>query len=271
MTDHRRIQRTLFRMQMDPGFAAAVFAGEPEALATTELSSADAELLRGADAAGVGADLGDKRKNQLLGNVASEFVLSVATAPDGFLEAFLRSPEFHGAIANGGRLPHAFGDYAQRVAGDAGDRARSALATLELFLVDARRAERPEPALAANELALGPRAALVRLPAGTFELASLLRSALDAGDPLPRTGELGSDEETVLVVAEPRPSPHRLAEVRPERLEPAVAALLERAGRAFPRPDQEVFAGEMGASLEEFDEFVESLVSEGILSRGSAP
>ena len=77
MTDHRGIQRALFRMQMDPAFAAAVFANDAAALATTGLDEGDAALLRSADAAGVGADKDDKRKHQLLGNVASEYACSM--------------------------------------------------------------------------------------------------------------------------------------------------------------------------------------------------
>ena len=43
MSDHRRLQRTLMRMQLDPGFAAALRRDEREALASTGLDAEDLE------------------------------------------------------------------------------------------------------------------------------------------------------------------------------------------------------------------------------------
>ena len=100
---HRKIQRTLFRMQLDPGFARAMFARDVDALRSTGLGPAEVLLLMSADSSAVSADAGGKRLAQLVGNVALEFSRTVHLAVErlsltDFAVAFASSPEFHDAI-----------------------------------------------------------------------------------------------------------------------------------------------------------------------------
>ena len=255
LTDHRRIQRTLFRMQMDPCFAAAVFAGEE----TAGLAAEDLALLRAADPAGVGADRGDQRKGQLLGNVGSEFLLSL-TAGSGIPEllgGFLSSDEFHGAIDRDERLPSAFGAYLLRRASEQDDRVLAAVLDLEIVMAHARRHERPVDPPGDGEIVLAGRAHLHEAPAGTQACALALREHVGELGPLPDIGPPSDDgNEVLLILAEERASPHRPAEVEVELLAPPVAKLLKRARLPLDRAARERIAGEVDASSAELERFV---------------
>ena len=145
MTDHRNLQRTLFRMQIDPSFCRSILDGDAAALATTGLDAHSRSLLASVEARAVLADPGGKRRLQVLGNAASEYVVTlVAAAADerstSLLADFGSSPEFHTAMTSERGLPVAFGEHALRHATETRDTLLGALATLELALVQLRRA-----------------------------------------------------------------------------------------------------------------------------------
>jgi uncharacterized protein len=106
--DHRRVQRTLFRMLVDPAFAQSVRQSGPEGL-----ESPASDWLRTVDLDLLAADPDEARLRQLLGNVVLEFVHTVRAAP-GLVVPFAASPELHRAIAEDTPLPFAFAAYAHR-------------------------------------------------------------------------------------------------------------------------------------------------------------
>ncbi|MEZ4239072.1 MAG: hypothetical protein R3F59_23555 [Myxococcota bacterium] len=205
--DHRRAQRVLFRMALDPGFAADVFAGR----APTGLAAPADGWVRGVDPALLAADPGGRRRDQLLGNVALEFVHTVRAWP-GVLAGFPGSAAFHAAIAEDRPLPLAFAAHAAEVVPPGPARA---LLRLDAALAEARRVDRPVPA---GTTALAPGARLVTLPAGTLAAAE----AVAAGRPAPAP-DAGA-EELVAIGAVGPPGPER--EVRVELVADGIAALL---------------------------------------------
>lgn len=278
MIDHRRMQRTLLRMQLDAGFARALLAGEPEALRSTQLGTEELRLMRELDPVAIAADPFGRRRTQVLGNAASEYALTVATAEraaalPGLFEGFGSSAELHEALRDQGRLPLAFGAYALRRARAAQQRTLAAFAELELALARLRRGSDAPRALRAGELVLGPRACSLALPAGTLARAERARAALDRDEPLPDFARdpQGSDPERALLLRAPRTSAHRLPEVSVEPLSEAVAALLEFLSRPRDRDARSDFARSRGAAPEELEAFAEALVADGVLARGSPP
>jgi hypothetical protein len=273
-------------MQLDPVFAAAVAAGADE---ERELGEKEREMLRNAGIAAVLADHGGRRRAQVLGNLASEFVLTLAEASRAglgldVLEGFPASEAFHAAIRAEKSLPLAFGAWlGTRLAGATRGLA-AALGALECGMARARRLDRPAPAPAPRQIALAPASWLLSLPDGTFEHAQRARAALDAGGPAPppeasvelRTAEWvaagapGSSplSETVLLVVGAERKGHRLREVSPERLEPDVASLLRAAERPLGDDALAALADERGWRRDELDEFVVQLVADGVLRRG---
>lgn len=274
MTDHRRLQRTLFRMQLDATFARAVFRGDVEALRSTELGADELALLRALDPAGVEADPGGRRRSQVVCNAASEYALTVALAEargdaPGLLDGFARSRELHEAVRRDDRLPFAFGAYAQRRARELARPRLAAIAALEAALARARRGEAGAHELAPGEVVRNPRARLVELPDGTFALAESLRAALDAGAESQIAAKLGPGAETLLLFAAERAHPQRLPEVAVERLEPAVAALLALAERPLGPAERARFARDQGAEPEELERFVDALAADALLLRAT--
>ena len=244
MIDHRRLQRALFRMQLDPGFAPGA-----------ELGPRERALLAAAHPAAISADAGGRRRAQFLHNVTSEFPLSLATAKDaGLAERFTGSREFHDAVVNDASLPLAFAEYLAAAA-------PGPLVALETSLARARRARRALPALRPGEVALAPWAELLELPAGTLAAAERVRAALDAGATVPIAAVDGRGSETLLLRREPEPAPFRLASVEVELLSPALARLLERIAR-----EREVSAA--GLTRAELDEIVAGLVVDRVLVAG---
>lgn len=274
MIDHRRLQRTLLRMQLDGAFAARLLAGEPAAVASTSLGTAELDLLAAADPRAFSADRDGARRWQVLGNVAREFALATAWAKVALprarlLEDFSSSPELHAALAGGGRLPLAFADYAERRAARLGDPLLVALVGLEATLARARRGAQDGIPPRAGELVLAPRAHLVELPAGTLDHAARLREALDRqGAPLPPAPALGPGRETLLVLTRDPAHAHALPGVHVERLEPAVARLVAAARRPLGAEARADLARDLGAEPGDLESFADELVREGVLVRG---
>jgi len=275
VTDHRRLQRTLFRMQADPDFARALLSGDETARATTGLAAEDLALLEEADEAALGADPGGKRRTQIAGNAASEYLLTLGVAArtqdgPGFLQGFLRSPEFHAALIEDGRLPLYFGEYALRWAAERSLRELGAVATLERDMAHLRRAARAEPPRPGpGEIQLAATASVVRLPGGTLEWSAALRAALDAGRAIPAPALAIDELETLLLHVAGPPRPHGLGDVRLELLEPPADELLLGAATPVARPERAAFARAHGAEPEDLEAFLAPLVAEGVLVAGS--
>ena len=245
--NHRAVQRALFRMQLDPGFAARLRAGEIDA----HLGAAELALLRAADPGALSADRDLRRLGQFLRNVSEEFARACAAGVPA--EGFTSSPEFHDAVARDASLPLAFGRYAERCSAD-GSRAQRALVALERALARARRELRASGGPGPGELALAPWAWLVALPAGTLDLAAGVRESLDpAGD------------ESVLVLAAREAAPFRLREVQAEALSLDLARLLEAAQK--PRALAEL-ARVCGEAESDVAAIASELVAEGVLVAG---
>ena len=98
---------------------------DPDAVRSTGLGEDDLGLLLAIEPTGLGADPGGRRREQLIGNVASEFTLTLAAAAKEdvgatLLDGFLTSPEFHHAVTLDLRFPLAFGAYARRRLAESG-------------------------------------------------------------------------------------------------------------------------------------------------------
>jgi hypothetical protein len=280
--DHRRLQRTLFRMQHDPAFAAALRAGAPDAAASTGLGADDLGRLRAADPVALAADREGRRAAQLLRNVSSEFRLAAALGPAGdgdagWVGGFPRSREFHCAVSEGKALPLAFADWAEALAARAPCAVFRALVALEAALARARRAGAPT-AERAGGAPLPPGAVvrvagarLVALPAGTHASAAALAPALDAGAPLPVLAVDEGARETLLVALDPGADARfgRLPALRVEPLPPRVADLLRRAERPLDRAGRAAFAAAHELDADEVEAVVAEYVAEGVLRAGA--
>ncbi|MGH9889670.1 MAG: hypothetical protein ACREBE_29340, partial [bacterium] len=251
LMDHRRVQRTLFRMQLDPGLAQRVRAGN-----VADLPPAEHRLLRSVDPAALAADRDGRRRAQFLANVSSEFVLSLAAGLDA--EGFTASPEFHDAVSRDRSLPLAFGRYARRCS----QGALHAMVVLEAALCSARRQLEDRPSPAPGEVVLAAWVSLVQVPDGTLELAVRLRAALDAASTLPRVVLDDLPAETLLVRAAPSAAPFRLREVEVEHVSPALAALLRAACAPRTRPALAHLAATAPVDL---DPLLDDLLREKIL------
>lgn len=272
--DIRRLQRTLFRMQADPAFAAQLFADDEAAWNSTGLKEAERELLGGLDPAGVEADPGGRRRTQVTGNAASEYAATLAAASfvgvHDWLEGFPASPEFHRAIAEDDRLPFAFGDYSLRRATQTGCRELHAVASLEIELANLRRTKlATDPPLVAGDLRLSLNAHLLELPQGTHSWVEGLREAIATDTAAPAPTDFDEQRhETVLAFVRPAPSAHALHSVVVERLEPPTDSLLARTRHPFPAEARAQFAREAGSEPSDLEAFLEGWVEDGVLRRG---
>jgi hypothetical protein len=265
--NHRGLQRALYRMQLDPGFAARLRARGAEAEASTGLGETELAWLRSADPAAISADRDGRRRSQLLRNVAGEFALSCAVPPAAdWLEAFPASPQFHRAIARDTSLALAFCDYARERAAGASQSFVS-LVALECALARARRATRPLPPLPAGTLALAPVAWLVELRDGVFGWATALRAALDRGQPAPRAPAGSNSHETVLVAGDPAATTTRLRSVRAERLEPLVADFLAACEAGMAERELAAFAARHDVDPADVESVAKEFLAEGVLVR----
>lgn len=259
MIDHRRLQRTLFRAQMDPNFAAQVFAGNDPALA----------LIREASRAGIHADPRGTRRLQVLGNATLEFRLSLAGCdnPRARLEGFASSVEFHAAIEADRPLPLAAGAYLCRVLSN--QPWPSALARLELALAQVRRqASGPNPPTGFWQCA--SRAAVIDLPVGTLARAGEIQSALHAGQACPANPVDPSEQrESILVYARPGANSWALLEAIPEEVNEAIAALFRAAEQAIDAAALETFAAQFDASAADLLPLMHEYRDEGALVYGT--
>ena len=278
--DHRRLQRALFRLQIDDALAREYFAGQGAAREALGLGPEERALLDAVDYAGVSADRGGRRRTQVLGNASSEFSLSLCLAGEmdqGFLQAFAQAPEFHCAIAGDQPLPFAFAAYGRRWARERRAELLEALIDLEEALARVRRVHRTPPAARIapqQDLSLPPGAHLLELSAEAWKSAEEIRMALDAGRrPTPQPQDLASDrKEWVLLVPRADASPYALAEVHVECLAPPADELLQSIEGAtetdpFGPADRARFAREFGAQPADLEAFVEELVRAGLLLR----
>lgn len=274
------LQRTLFRMQHDPAFAARVLADDAQRAAweaeRAGLGPRELSLLRAAPARAYAADRTGRRRDQFLRNVASEFPAARAEALPGragstpgassdWVEGFLASAEFHAAAAAERPFPLAFRDYAMRLAREAGAPRLAALVGLEGAMAEARRGLLRRPVAARGEVVLAPWVRLVTLAAGTHALAETHH----AGGP-PPGGELAETErETLLIVAdEQAPPPGGLREVRVEALSPLVAAFLAGAVRPTPIAGWRRFAERRGLAPDDVEAVAREYVAERVLLPG---
>jgi hypothetical protein len=266
--DHRKVQRVLFLMQLSPACARRVFQGEE----TFGLKADEAALLLSLDPVAVAANRQGKRTDQLLGNTTSEYHLTVALATqrrEPFLDGFLDHGLFRASILENTSLALAFGSYAASFAEEHNDSGLLEIVRLELAMVRARRAPRAVEAPVAGELSLAPEANVVELADGTVARASAIRSALDAGHELFKNEDRSSDaREEALLVVRHRPR-HGLPDVDVERLEPLVGALLNAAREGLDDAGRAAFSEERGLQRSDLDAFVDELVSEGVLLRGT--
>jgi uncharacterized protein len=247
--DHRRAQRLLFRMALDPSFAAAISSGaEP-----TGLTEPADGWLRRVDVGLLAADPGGRRRDQLLGNVATEFLHTVRAAP-GVLDGFVGSPSFHAAIERGRPLPLAFADHAAEVLPEGPARA---LLALDAALAEARRVDRPsaDPPSGGGALALAPGARLLSLPEGTLAAAEALAAGRAARAPDP------SRAERVVVGAKGPPGPDRPVHV--ELVSDGIAALLEAC--PLDRAGVEAFAAAHDVEVDELLALADGLRADGVI------
>jgi len=267
--NHRGLQRALFRMQLDPAFAARLRANEAAATASTGLAERELDWLRAADPAALSADREGRRRAQLLRNAASELALSLSAAnrPD-WLDAFPASESFHRAIAGDLPLPLACAAHLATCAAGSSPALQSLLA-LETALARARREPRSPQQARTPGLWLASSAWLVELDDGTFAWASALRQALDSEMRPPAAPRSPSRaRETVLIAAGERPPTSRLRPVRAERLEPAVAAFLCACADGLDARGSAAFCVEHGIEPAVFDPVVAEFVADGVLVRG---
>jgi hypothetical protein len=273
--DHRRLQRALFRMQHDPGFAARLRAGDREAAASTGLGEAELAWLRGADPVALSADREGRRAAQLLRNVGSELRLATALGPAGdgdpaWLAGFPRSGRFHRAVSDGTPLPLALADWAEERAAGAPSPTFRAFVSLEAALLRARRDVALPATVPEGAVLRAPSARLLVLPAGTHAAATAFASALAAGmGRLPLAVE-ASGSETVLFAADARADARfgRLRPVRVEPLEPLVAELLRRAAWPLDRAARAAFAAEHELEPGEVEAVVDEYRADGVLVGG---
>lgn len=273
MIDHRRLQRVLFRMQLDPRFCDDLLAGTAKAVKSSGLSERELGWLRKAGHAAITADKDKKRAGQVLGNITLEYRTSITVAiavGDRLREDFFADDLFHDAMMNGERLPIVFGRYAARRAQESAHPLLIDAVAIDRVLVDARRgdAERRSANPSAQwRLAAHVRTVVVR--DGTHEYLTALRAAVDRGrraDPIPpHLAHVEKTTETLLVTAK-TVAKHRVREVLVERLEPAVADLIASAERGLDDDAIRELAARWETPADDLMAFAQSLADDGIFA-----
>ncbi len=269
MMDHRLIQRTLFRMQLDSNFANQIRERNAAALSTTGLEADDLEWLISADWIAVSADPGGRRLSQLIGNVVAEYACSVSLAVDelGMTDvaaAFASSPEFHVAISCDRSLPIEFGGYLARRFGEREDRPIDSVLAYERVMVDARRAPRTAPVPACGEVVLAGSARIIGLKSNTFDRVRAFREDGSTASSVKGTG-IRSVREKLLITTGERPHPGALHAVDVEVLSDSVAEILSLAEKPLGPADRAKLAEKRDVEPEELDDFFRGLIAEGLL------
>ena len=243
---HLALRRVMIRMLHDPAFMAAVYEDAARALAGVDVDAREVSWLTRQPRAAWRADAA--RPLRLLTALADEYPATLPRATE-HAAGFLRAPEFHAAVQERGSLAVAFGAYLMRAPG----RDARSLARLEQAVAIVRRAPRAPAASPAGRLRLSPRAVVCDVPGGTLRL--LERARRGRAD-----GSLAANDETVLVAAPPG-----AAEVGLEALDPALAAILRRAGDGAPRAVLAATARDHGADRGEDEDVVARLVADRLL------
>ena len=293
-------------MQMDGGFASRIFGHDPQMCSTTGLTDEELSWLCAQDPAALSADPGGKRRAQIVGNIASEFRLSLSAASrssrnaggpgPAWLDHFPGSAEFRGAVLGGDRLPLAFARFALHDARSKGHAELVPVIELEFALARLRREAAggrlgalashhlPHPPgndrgaelsvsdmernHAADTLWLSPQARIVDLPSGTHAWCETLQAHLENGLPAPRPSGFHPElQEGILLFAHTTGARHRPALVRTERLEPPVDELLKRSRTGLTSEARSEFARAQGAEPEDLERFLVDFLDEGVLVR----
>jgi hypothetical protein len=237
----------MIRLLHDPTFAATLRADPDRALAGVDLTASERTWLGEATPAAWRTDPG--RPTRVLAALVEEYPLTTRLVADR-AAGFFAAPEFHDAVQTRGSLALALGTYLGR---DASDPRVRALAALERAIAEVRRARPLATVTSVTHLRLASRARVVRLPAGTLDLATALRAE-------ERSDGLGVGEEAVLVLGA---APDGAVTV--EALEPELAALLERAATGARREELQTVARLQGAEDGEVDQILDQLISDGLL------
>lgn len=279
------IQRTLFRMQLDPVFCAEALSGEGPSDLRTGLGDREWSLIRAVDRRCFEADALGGRREQLLGNLSLEAPCTsahwIAASGDGQgLHNFLGSREFHGALAEGGRLPLAFADWleGQGAPGGVSDPVAGALAAslrLEVAMIRARRFEDLQPPRESvsgelgSTVGLSPLCTLVEVDEGCLDWVGRCTAAAAEGGTLPLPGfDPGGEVEVLLIQAsEERSAGMGLRSVQVELLEGAAAELISASRGGLSVEARSELARELGAEPGALEGFVRSLIEDGVLRR----
>lgn len=265
--DTAGLQRALFRMQLDPGFATQLLANQAQAVASTRLEAPDLALLQAVDPVALSADRDGRRASQLLGNLAGEFprccALLGARSGPGRPEpaAFLAHPAFHEAIADDRPLPLAFAGWLEELVEQ--EPSLGPLVALESAMARGRRELRSQAAPQPGQLALSTTCRVLDLPAGTHAWAMLFEDGK-----IPPAPALNGQRESLLIQASAEVELSGRRSVSAERLEPAVAGLLQRLAQPAELEQLADYAAQLGASLDELRSFAAELTRDGILTLG---
>jgi len=267
MTNHRELQRCLFRAQMDTRFAQALHSGDAQARSETELNDAEFALFQQASLAGITADPGQTRRLQMLGNATLEYRLSLAAArdPRSAIEGFTSSAEFHTAIRQDASLALAAGKFLQRCLAD--QFWPRTLCDLEFALAQARRAQK-QGLLSSGVWQVATSTRVLELPAGSLDFAAKLRVAIDQESQLPNVPRRAKNSEAVLCSALPASARWELARVNSEVISPAIAQLFEFL--AEPRDEAQLsdFARSLGAEFADLKPILHEYRVEGAVVFG---
>ena len=265
MTDHRALQRALFRVQLDERFAERVFGRDEEAVASLELEERELSWLLEADPAAVRADRGQERRAQLIGNLTTEFSRSVWALEQDPHE-FVYSDDFHTAITQDESLMLAFGNWLVALVPDSSE--LSGLVDLEREMARARRSTRVLPAMSAADILLAAACRVLSVPVGTHDWAVEIGVALES-ERRPKTAAIDRSESEFVLIQAGAPTVSGRRDVSVELLEPAVARLLDRAHTPLGKEERADLASSEGASPADLEDFIQTLVADGILVMGS--
>jgi hypothetical protein len=307
----RCLYRVIVRMLYDPDFAHAVYRDSGQALAGLDLSAREQSWLVQPDARAYRTD--PMRRWRSLTALLEEFPATSAfilrrgregsVPPEmELLDAFFSGPDFHRCIQDGGSMIFAFSEFLGRKdhGGAPADSRVAPLARLETAIARLRRSrlsqprpqsspqsptqspwqsspQSPQPQLS-SRLALAPRALILTLPAGTYELHRRISRALEVQqrpavaclrDPrwsLPVLLDLEPMDEYLLVEKTIEEGTDRLhSPVRHTTITLELFFLLGEAGAGADRRRLAEKACALGAEPAEAEEIIDGLIAEGLL------